>query len=222
MDIETDEQAWARRAAGSLRRFTGMANRGSAVGDLTEAVLAEVRSLRERVRVAEGGGGMCHFVSEILASERRWAQLSVGYLSLDGAMICASHYVNVLGDGTLLDATADQFGEGHDIRIVRPDDPEYGRYRPEFYEDYNPGIDPVALADWLPDWIGLIDFDAQDVVDGERGPAWWLDDPTPRIEFLRSQIALANGKKRGHGPTAMMEDEIEGIETGLAGSSPKA
>lgn len=222
MSKETDEEARTRRAAGSLRWFLFSAAGSSDAGDVTEAVLSDIRSLRSRFREAEGGGGMCHAVSEDLGRSRGWTPLSVGYLSLDGTVICAGHYVNVLRDGTLLDATADQFGEGHDIRVLRPGDAEYGRYRPEFYEDYHPGIEPVELAAWARDWNGDVDCDAQDIATDERGAAWWLDDPTPRLDFLRSQVALGASHSDSDLLSDRMETEIEAIEERLAGSAPCA
>lgn len=223
MNDETDDQAWKRRGEGSLRWFTSMSGGRSKASDLTPEVLDSVRALRERIRREGGGGGLCHVVSEELQSRRGWERVCVGYLSTDGGMVCASHYVCVLGDGTIVDSTADQFGEGHDVRVVHPGDPEYGRYRPDFSEDYHPGLEPVHLAAWLPDWKGLEDFDAQDADTEARGPAWWLEDTTALLAYLEEQAGHARAvRDRGRVLASTLAD-IEAVSgRGAApGMSPR-
>ena len=46
--------------------------------------------------------------------------------------------MNLLPDGSILDATADQLGEGKDVIVVHPSDKNYHRYRPEFSHDSMP------------------------------------------------------------------------------------
>ena len=163
--------------------------------DLDAALLDQIKAWRHEFRVSEGGGGMCHLVSEALMSERGVGRMAVTYLSSDGDVICCGHYINVLPDGVLLDFTSDQFGEGHDIRILRPGDTEYGRYRPEFYEDYSPGLNPVELKDWLPFWTGEIDWDLQDRMAAERGHCWWVEDPAPMRTYLDARLAYEENSR---------------------------
>ncbi len=217
MSTETHEQAWTRRGEGSFRWFSTVGWPRSKGSDITPELLDGVRAIRHRIRREGGGGGLCHIVSEDLRTRHGWERACVGYLSMDGGMICASHYVNILGDGTILDATADQFGEGHDVRVVHPGDIEYGRYRPDFSEDYHPGLEPVQLAAWMPDWNGVEDFDAQDADMDARGPAWWLDDTTAYLAYLDEQAALARAAGDSGLVLASTLAEIEAVEGRPAG-----
>lgn len=153
--------------------------------------IRHVAGERERIRAEEGGGGYCHYVTEILEVENGWTRLPVSYLDLAGEVICAGHYVSVLPDGSLLDPTRDQFGEGHDVSLIQADSDDYARYRPEFMSDWHPGhVDDVdgLLKDWLPDFSGIDDFDAQDALRQTRGEGWWLDDKTFLIAYLNRQM----------------------------------
>lgn len=147
----------------------------------------KLRALREEVRISEGGGGMCHVMMEILWKEKGWEGLSVSYLDPQGLVICAGHCINFLPDGSILDSTADQFGEGHDVRILRPQDPEYGRYRPEFYQDFDPVQSEEARAFF---WNGVWDCEAQDQMVSQRGRGWWLADKSLYAAYLRHQVKL--------------------------------
>lgn len=159
--------------------------------DLTETLLEEIRKIREQIRADEGGGGMCHLVTEFLEAERGWKRLTVSRISPSGDVICAAHYVSVLADGTIVDPTADQFGDGHDIRILKPGDAGYGEYRPEFNCDYNPEIYPEELSGWAEYWAGEEDYDAQDRLAEERGVAWWLEDTQAFVAYNLEQAELA-------------------------------
>lgn len=147
--------------------------------DLTEAFILEAEALREQVREDEGGGGMCHVMSEIMQTKHGWPMLSVAYLSNNGDVICSSHLVSVLPDGSIIDWTRDQFGEGHSISHVSSLSPEIGRYRPEFYEDFYPGHPDDThgqLTPWLNGYAGHPDHEEQHRLDIERGKGWWLAD----------------------------------------------
>ena len=149
-----------------------------------------VATLRENIRAEEGGGGYCHVVTEILEADHGWERLPVSYLSLAGEVICAAHYINVLPDGSLLDPTRDQFGEGDDVSLIRHDSPDMARYRPEFDQDWHPGHphdDQRLLEGWAEDWKGISDCDAQDALRRERGDGWWLTDKTTLIAYLQQQ-----------------------------------
>jgi hypothetical protein len=146
---------------------------------MTPEFVLEAENLREEVREAEGGGGMCHVVSEIMQERHGWPRLSVAYLSDSGDVICAAHVVSLLPDGSIIDWTRDQFGEGHSVSLVTAASPEIGRYRPEFYEDFHPGHPNdrnAELAAWLEGYAGDTDFAEQDRLRDERGRGWWLDD----------------------------------------------
>src|SRR6266403_582398 len=101
--------------------------------------LAFIRKMREEIRCGEGGGGYCHFVSEIIYNKFGWEQAGGVYCSAEGEPICSSHRWNILPDGAILDATADQLGED-DIVLIPVDDPRHKRYRLEYDIDYNPGL----------------------------------------------------------------------------------
>lgn len=167
--------------------------------DLTPEMVALIQKTRTDIRVEQGGGGMCHVVSEWLEADYGLTRLSVTYLAPNGEVAFSAHLVNLLKDGSILDSTADQIGEGHDVRLLRPDDPEYGRYRPEFYEDYHPGhpdVEPGSLDAWSDLWTGTVDYVQEDQIRAERGTGWWLEDKTSLVAYWRDQIQLARGTGR--------------------------
>lgn len=190
---------------------------------LNRRAIREIQALRHEMRVDEGGGGLCHCITEALTVKYGLGRLAVSYLAPDGTVICAGHYVNYLSDGSILDPSADQFGEGHDVRLLRPDDPEYGRIRPEFYEDFHPGLYPDELAEWLPFWKGVIDFDAQDTMNQERGRGWWVEDPSLlRAHYSeRQQYALATGRQMDQKDAALMDKWIADLDLRHASAEPR-
>lgn len=157
---------------------------------MTDEFVSEIEQLREEIRAEEGGGGMCHVVSEIMSDRRGWPMLSVTYLSEDGSVICAAHVVSLLPDGSILDHTRDQFGEGHSVSFIKAGSPEIGRYRPEFYEDFHPGHpddDTGVMSPWLDSYAGHTDYEEQDRMREERGRGWWLADLTLLDEYDERQ-----------------------------------
>nr|WP_250808069.1 hypothetical protein [Neorhizobium tomejilense] len=159
---------------------------------LTDEFVGMIETLRDEVRAAEGGGGMCHVMSEILMDRYGWPMLSVAYLSADGGMICSSHIVNILPDGSVLDTTRDQFGEGFSVSYVAAGSDEIGRYRPEFYEDFHPGHPDDAdgvMSAWLDAYHGHSDCVEQDRVTSERGHAWWLTNTAALDAYEAAQAA---------------------------------
>jgi hypothetical protein len=162
------------------REFFVSIMRGHRVHDfeLTPEFVAKTEAYREEVREEEGGGGMCHIVTEYLAEKYGWERLFVSYLAPNGDIICGGgHVINVLPDGSILDPTRDQFGEGFSVSHIKNDSDEIGRYRPEFYVDYHPGHpDAAALDAWLPYYDGVPDEDVDTMKNGTRGPGWWLSD----------------------------------------------
>jgi hypothetical protein len=151
----------------------------SDAGFLTDEFVRMIEQVRETVRAEEGGGGMCHVMSEIVSNRYGWPMLSVAYLSHDGGMICSAHVVNILPGGAVLDTTRDQFGEGHSVSYIPAGSDEIGRYRPEFYEDFHPGhpddMDGV-MSPWADVYRGLTDCEEQERIEEERGRGWWLTD----------------------------------------------
>jgi hypothetical protein len=172
--------------------------RGRSFGpaEFTHEFVKEAELLREAVRADEGGGGMCHVVSEIMDSRYGWPMLSVAYLSQAGDVVCAAHVVSVLPDGSVIDWTRDQFGEGHSVSLIPAASEEIGRYRPEFYEDFYPGHPDDTngqLLPWLVGYAGIGDCDEQDRLREERGHGWWLDDLTALNEYNTRQADYATG-----------------------------
>lgn len=179
-------RAWARPYADASQNV-----------ELDDAFLAKVRELRAGIREEEGGGGMCHVVTEILEIEHGLQRLSVSYLDGDGDIIISGHLVSILKDGTIYDPTADQIGEGHDMRILRIDDPEYGRYRPEFFQDYHPGhpdVDDDSLDGWKEFYTGQEDGDRENDIIAERGHGWWMEDKSHMIAYRQEQLRLSGGQ----------------------------
>lgn len=162
--------------------------------DFTPEFALEAERIREEVRAAEGGGGMCHVVSDIMEGVYGWPRLSVAYLSQEGDVICAAHVVSVLPDGSVIDWTRDQFGDGHSVSFISHCSADIGRYRPEFYEDFHPGHpddDHGQLLPWLDTYAGVVDYDEQDRMTLERGRGWWLSDLTFLDEFKSRQMEYA-------------------------------
>lgn len=164
---------------------------------LTPGFIDYLRNLRHLCRIDNGGGGACHVISEFLENKYGWMRFSGAYLSRDGEVIDSGHLWNYLPDGSILDATADQHGEGNDIRVITPNDPDYGRYRPEWSEFYHPGMAEYN-ASWphphsTEGWTGETDWDRSIRLDRERGPNWHVTDQDQWNAYSREQW-----KRYGH------------------------
>lgn len=171
----------------SARYFKSM-GAGKALNDLSDDLRSEIVALRTMVRESEPGG-MCHIVCELLRQKYGWEPLPVSYLSPDGRII-ADHVVCILPCGSLLDGTRDQFGEGHSVSLVRPTDPEIGRYRPEFTEDWHPGHPDDTdgtLDGWIDSYPGKPDYEVKGETLLEFGRGWWLEDKSLLAVFEREQ-----------------------------------
>lgn len=97
-----------------------------------EENLERVRGVRRRVRLACGRpDGRCGKVAEAIEAELGWAY-RWGHLRLLDGGICWIHCWNQLLDGTIVDATADQFEELWlgDVVVLPSDDPHHACYRP--------------------------------------------------------------------------------------------
>lgn len=155
------------------------------------------RKLREALRIEEGGGGMCHFVSEWIEYHYGWRREGGVYVSRDGEVIVDAHYWNVLPDGSILDATADQTGEGKDIAIIPPNDPDHGRYAEEWYDDWHPQLphwkaNPKRIGVRKPEhFTGKMDYDLAAEIQQERGPVWWVTHPDQYRAYLEQQLRYA-------------------------------
>lgn len=116
-------------ASGPVRRLT-----------LTKKQIAEIEQLRSEVRLEEGGsrswrkaGGQCGIVSSCVAGMLQdWGVDACEYWGgaylMENGKICWDHCWVELPDGTLVDATTDQFQEGDSVRVVSPRSPLQRRY----------------------------------------------------------------------------------------------
>jgi hypothetical protein len=94
-------------------------------------VLQRIHAVRRSVRLRDGrpNDGRCGNVTSALSSALGWAGES-GYLRLLDGTVSWVHCWNRLPDGTIVDATADQYQELWlgDVAVVAPDDPMAGHY----------------------------------------------------------------------------------------------
>jgi hypothetical protein len=107
---------------------------------LTGTQVAQIEKLRGDVRLEEGGsrsfrkaGGQCGIVSDDVAGllQERGVDASEywgGAYVMANDEICFDHCWVELADGTIVDATADQFQEGDSVRVVSPTSPLQRRY----------------------------------------------------------------------------------------------
>ncbi|NTF18180.1 hypothetical protein G6L37_07155 [Agrobacterium rubi] len=172
-----------------------MSGGGRALQELSASLIEEIEALRESIRKEEGGGGMCHYVTEVLQQRYGWERLGVTYLSADGEIICGGgHVVNILPDGSVLDPTRDQFGEGFSVSLIPVASDEMGRYRTEFYDDFHP-MHPDSegqLYGWADCYDGRSDADVQDDLQAARGYGWWLADRSLIDCYNKQQAAYSD------------------------------
>jgi hypothetical protein len=169
---------------------------GKFIDELSKELVDEIETLREEIRRDEGGGGMCHFVTEVLQMRYGWERLCVTYMTTDGEIICGGgHVVNILPDGSILDPTRDQFGEDFSVSLIPADSDEIGRYRTEFYEDFHPGHPDAKgmLEGWADAFDGRMDGDIQNDLLLQRGDNWWLSDLTHIRAYNTQQDDYARG-----------------------------
>jgi hypothetical protein len=148
----------------------------------TPELLTQIRELREEIRRDEGADGQCLWVCEAIEAKRLIkGHLEVvygAYLNEVGEPICDDHFWLQLSDGSWFDPTCDQFGEGHDMRLIPAGSPMMARFRtPCWSDEYNP-----SLADEFPElagveWSGMTDLDWYNKLRDERGAGWWLEYP---------------------------------------------
>jgi hypothetical protein len=140
---------------------------------LTPNIISQIEEWRHQCRVDNEGGGACHLVSEIIEGEWGFERQDGTYCTPDQRDICVGHYWNLLPDGSILDSTADQFGEGNNIRIVSPNDPEFKRYHPRFPRDfdYNDDEEYTRITD-----LDNQRYDKSQEYEKKHGEGWWLKD----------------------------------------------
>jgi len=156
--------------------------------DITPDMIAAIKSLRETIRRAEGGGGMGALVTEDLCAELGWVRMQVAYLSEKNEVIGCPYFVCLLSDATIVDPTADQFGEGNSVTVLSPGDVGYGRYRPDFTAEFNPDTHSDVLGGWKDTWNGEADSEGYLENIGEWGHGWWLEDTYLLEQYLSEQI----------------------------------
>lgn len=196
-----------RLAAASRFAFRRMGKGTLPVGAEFDELERRIVEARERIRrdfiwLDDGGAGKCHAMNEWLTEALGWRPVAVSYLSREGEVICCGHVVSLLADGTIVDATADQFGEGHDVRVVPRDHPDQGRYRLEFRWGFNPVTwptldpeeNPLTVPDfavWAELWRGEEDPPAVERLLAARGDGWWLEDKAELLAYLRKTMGCA-------------------------------
>ena len=148
--------------------------------------MEEMQAERTAWRSLEGGGGMCHRVARAVECRHGWAMATGTYTLADGRVICgAGHCWNVLPDGSILDATADQWCEGHDIRTVAPDEPDYLRYRTAYDADFHPGMRIRGWPELMEaTWSGEADHLEDRAAEASMGHGWWTED----VDAVRAKL----------------------------------
>ncbi|WP_411839830.1 hypothetical protein [Paracoccus sp. ME4] len=174
-------------AAVAERYWKAMAPRGP-VPVIDEAFLDMIRRERHMSRQENSGGGCCHLVTEILQATHGLEKCAVSVLAPDGRVAMSGHYISLMPNGSILDPTADQFGTRSDILLLSPSDGDYGLYRPEFSDEWNPDHEP-ELAGWseFPGAEhGWDDFDQDNALKADMGPHWWCRDPSRQLAWLEN------------------------------------
>ncbi len=171
-----------KEAINDIRKRAGLniTESKSSIKDITPGVIERIKKIVKVVHDGEGCDvndpnqvGFCPMVSAILEEKFGWVNTGGIYLS-ESLEPIGDHVWNVLGDGTIVDATSLQFHEGHHIKIIPPNNPEHKRYRTEWNSDYNPGMSKDYPELEGVKWSGEHDFDAITRLRKERGDKWWL------------------------------------------------
>ncbi len=154
-----------------------------AILEVIEEVIQEVRTFRDSVR-QNGQRGACYEVAHFVWAKFHLPMFEGVYQARNGNPINI-HRWNLLPGGEIFDGTADQFGEGLDISVLKADHPSHCRYRPIWTRAFNP-----RTIDWLSHiaWTGQTDeeFWASNP-DLEPRAGWWLEDVTLYVKW-RSEM----------------------------------
>lgn len=162
----------------------GMSKKTANLGGLTPRHLAAIARLRDGVEPSDAYNGYCWDVSELVASYLQKQGLDAELCDGAGAVRDGSHVYVVMGDGTIVDPTLDQFylgGRGNErgdwtSQVWADRDKEYGI---EGLPSENlwfgavaviPADHPFAQHYWShrnPAWIA-----------GEEGRDYWSQAPT--------------------------------------------
>ena len=151
--------------------------------------------MREAIRREAGAGGQCSEVVFWLSRTFGWEGVS-GVYTTPGDEPIIDHVWAELPDGAILDATADQIGEGHDgVRIVPPGHPDHGRYRWEWTADFNPDTHPAEAGE--RSWTGERDLERMTRLRAERGDGWWLADRVFLDAYRAREAAYGETERPG-------------------------
>ncbi|MBA4797549.1 MAG: hypothetical protein H2043_09125 [Rhizobiales bacterium] len=153
---------------------------------LEQQQISVIRAFRHRMRLA-GCWGACFEVSCFIQHTFGWVRVDGVYALPDGRPIFL-HSWNALSDGSLLDGTADQFGEGDDVGIYPRNSPSFLRYREKYTIAHNP--ENTAWLKGQP-YVGLPDRDFWDAAEArkELPPGWWLAHPQQYLSWFRNGAA---------------------------------
>ena len=146
----------------------------------------DLREIREAARDEADGGGRALETAFLVEQYYGHPAVSGVYLAEDGEPI-ALHSWNILADGSVLDATLDQFGEERDVRIAPVGSQEWRRYRMEWTQHYNPTSGHDELAGCI--WSGQTDM-ARIMArrEASQGHAWWIPGgSSPGLERFHAQ-----------------------------------
>ncbi|WP_377275398.1 hypothetical protein [Rhizobium sp. R86522] len=146
-----------------------------------------IRSFRHEMRLA-GCWGACFEVACFIEHQFDWRRIDGVYELPDGRPIFL-HSWNMMSDGTLVDGTADQFGEGRDIAIHPCGSPDHLRYRDRYTAAHNP-----LKTSWLATrpYSGVPDQTFWDDEEARRtlAPGWWISEPQPYVAWFKSGATM--------------------------------
>lgn len=166
------------------------ATRGQSPPPPDAELLAEVGELRDAMRQEAYGETRVGQIASYI--EMYWGWPTVSGVHVDAAdEAIALHSWNLLPGDAILDVSADCFGEGLDIAVITPDDPQWRRYRQEWTIHHNPDAPgmPAELA--AAAWSGTPDMATLQARRARHGDEpWWLDNhASPAFSAFREKIA---------------------------------
>lgn len=163
-----------------MRKFIDIITEAASTFALTPEIISKLKEIRHECRVDNGGGGACHLVSEYIEAEWGLDRIDGTYLDDNGRPITDGHMWNELPDGSILDATADQLGEGGDIDLIHPGEANYSRYYPYRSSDDENEADAI-------DAIQSGHYDEATHLRTELGDGWWLKDKSKLNAYREMQ-----------------------------------